>query len=154
MSIASLCLTTKTSKSTLRQTEHRLSPRSICLHSHQVAAVVRRKSHFIDTHIVTSIDYSRAIIVDNIPSVDPEKVDRLKTVLLQIYNQFGETLKEEDIEMPMDNSTRKSFGYSNACRLIEFVLIEIFFPFSDIVSSSLNRRIRPRTPQRLPRIYS
>lgn len=56
-------------------------------------------------------DYSRAIIVDNIPSVEPEKIDRLKTVLLQIYNQFGEMLTGEDIEMPLDNSTRKTFGY-------------------------------------------
>lgn len=56
-------------------------------------------------------DFSRAIIVDNIPSVDPEKIERLKTVLLQIYNQFGETLQAEDIEMPVDPNTRKTCGY-------------------------------------------
>ena len=64
------------------------------------------------------VDYSRAIIVDNIPSVEPEKIDRLKTVLLQIYNQFGETLTGEDIEMPLDNSTRKTFGY--ILRLLDY----------------------------------
>lgn len=58
-------------------------------------------------------DFSRAIIVDNIPAVDYEKADKiekLKSVLLQIYNQFGETLTVDDIDMPVDPSTKKTGG--------------------------------------------
>ncbi|CAM9273504.1 unnamed protein product, partial [Ectocarpus fasciculatus] len=59
-------------------------------------------------------DFSRAIIVDNIPAVDYEKADKiekLKSVLLQIYNQFGETLTVDDIDMPVDPSTKKTGGF-------------------------------------------
>lgn len=56
-------------------------------------------------------DFSRAIIVDNIPSVEAEKIERLKTVLLQIYNQFGETLSLDDINMPIDPATKKTGGF-------------------------------------------
>ena len=57
-------------------------------------------------------DFSRAIIVDNIPTVEigTEKAEKLKGVLLQIYNQFGETLTSDDISMPCDPTTKKSFG--------------------------------------------
>ena len=68
------------------------------------------EEYFCIDSIFIILDYSKAIIVDNIPSVEPEKVDRLKTVLLQIYNQFGEVLTPEDIEMPLDAATRKSCG--------------------------------------------
>ena len=61
-------------------------------------------------------DFSSAIIVDNVPSVGPEKLAKLKGVLLKLYVQICPTIKETDIVMPVDEET----GLTNTFCFIKF----------------------------------
>jgi hypothetical protein len=60
--------------------------------------------------LIVNADFSKAIIVDNIPVADAEKAEKLKAILLKIYVQFEDTLTLEDIDMPFDSATGKSCG--------------------------------------------
>lgn len=58
-----------------------------------------------------SPDFSSAIIVDNVPSVGPEKLAKLKGVLLKLYVQISPTIKETDIVMPTNPETGMTMNF-------------------------------------------
>eukprot|EP00605_Chrysophyceae_sp_TOSAG23-4_P000594 GSChrysophyteH1.ASY1.ANO1.671.1 assembled CDS len=56
-------------------------------------------------------DFSTVLIVDSIPKVGPEKLPKLKGVLLKIYMKIHDKLTEGDVEMPMDEETKMTLGF-------------------------------------------
>jgi len=58
-------------------------------------------------------DFGSAIIVDNIPVIGPERMDKLKGVLTKLYSQINpaEEFKPSDIYMPFDDVTKQSLGF-------------------------------------------
>ena len=56
-------------------------------------------------------DFSTLIIIDNIPTVIPEKIEKLKDVLLKIYRPICDKIQEDDIFMPLDSNTGQTYGF-------------------------------------------
>ena len=56
-----------------------------------------------------SPDFSTAIIIDNLPCVGPEKLDKLLNVIWKVYAASG--VVESDIFMPIDESTGLTYGF-------------------------------------------
>lgn len=56
-------------------------------------------------------DFSKAIVVDNVPIVTQEKLGKLTQVILKIYRQVLTTLKEEDIYMPFNEDGSSTCGF-------------------------------------------
>lgn len=56
-------------------------------------------------------DFGCLIIVDNIPKVDPAKLNKLRGVILKTYTQIAEYITGDDIMMPMDPATGQSTGF-------------------------------------------
>ena len=56
-----------------------------------------------------SPDFSTAIIVDNLPTVGPEKVTKLIQVLVKIYS--SSFVRESDIYMPFNEATSLTYGF-------------------------------------------
>lgn len=56
-------------------------------------------------------DYSTSIIVENLPAVSPEKIEKLTQMLLKMYKQFSENLAVEDIFMPLNPDTNLTYGF-------------------------------------------
>ena len=56
-------------------------------------------------------DFSSSIIIDNVPSVGPEKLAKLKGVLLKLYVQICPTIKDADIVIPVDEATGKTMNF-------------------------------------------
>jgi len=56
-------------------------------------------------------DYGCMIIVDNIPKVTPDKLEKLRGVILKTYVQIADYLNGSDIYMPIDHSTQVSCGF-------------------------------------------
>lgn len=54
--------------------------------------------------------FGNIIVVDNLPVVPPEKVEKLVGVIRKIYGQIG-TIKEDGFYMPEDPETRKTRGF-------------------------------------------
>ena len=49
--------------------------------------------------------------MDNIPKVDPAKLNKLRGVILKTYTQIAEYITGDDIMMPMDPATGQSTGF-------------------------------------------
>lgn len=56
-------------------------------------------------------DYSKAIVVDNLPLVGPEKIEKLTQVVIKIYRQFSDTLDTGDLFMPINPETNTTYGF-------------------------------------------
>jgi translation initiation factor 3 subunit B len=56
-------------------------------------------------------DYSTSIIVDNIPSTTPDKVQKLTQAILKIYRQISPSLKESDVFMPLNEEAGVTYGF-------------------------------------------
>jgi translation initiation factor 3 subunit B len=55
-------------------------------------------------------DFKTSVIVENLPQVSPEKVEKLTQVILKIYRQFSDTLDVEDLYMPLNPETNQTYG--------------------------------------------
>lgn len=55
--------------------------------------------------------FSCIVVVDNLPTVGPEKFTKLNNVLMKIFSQIGEVV-EDGIYMPTDASTKTSKGFA------------------------------------------
>lgn len=55
-------------------------------------------------------DYSTSVIVENLPVVSTEKVEKLLQVIIKIYRQFCETLDASDVYMPLNPETNQTYG--------------------------------------------
>ena len=58
-----------------------------------------------------SPDFSSVIIVENIPKVGPEKLEKLIGYVLKIYLKFSAKMTAKDIHMPLDESTNLTLGF-------------------------------------------
>jgi translation initiation factor 3 subunit B len=56
-------------------------------------------------------DFSKAIIVDNLPCVGKDKFEKLNQVVLKIYKQVSDKVTDNDIYMPFDESTGLTYGF-------------------------------------------
>ena len=56
-------------------------------------------------------DLSSIIVVDNIPKVGPEKMAKLRDVILKIYVRIREKLSANDLDMPFDEATQMTLGF-------------------------------------------
>ena len=57
------------------------------------------------------VDFSNAIVVDNLPNAPFEKITKMKEILLKIYVQIDDTLTVESMYMPVDEQTRSTLGF-------------------------------------------
>ena len=56
-------------------------------------------------------DFSSILVVDSIPKVGPEKLPKLKGVILKIYMKIHDKLEEDHIDMPLDPATNMTLGF-------------------------------------------
>lgn len=54
--------------------------------------------------------FSNIIVVDNLPVVPKEKLEKLEGVVRKIYSQIG-LIKEDGLWLPVDPATQKTLGY-------------------------------------------
>ena len=54
--------------------------------------------------------FGNIIVVDNLPVVSKEEVEKLERRVKQLYGQFG-VIKEDGLWMPVDPDEHKTLGY-------------------------------------------
>eukprot|EP00287_Rhodomonas_sp_CCMP768_P016914 CAMPEP_0202816822 /NCGR_PEP_ID=MMETSP1389-20130828/7203_1 /ASSEMBLY_ACC=CAM_ASM_000865 /TAXON_ID=302021 /ORGANISM="Rhodomonas sp., Strain CCMP768" /LENGTH=668 /DNA_ID=CAMNT_0049488933 /DNA_START=11 /DNA_END=2017 /DNA_ORIENTATION=- len=60
-----------------------------------------------------NLSMDNVIVVDNLPVVPPEKVEKLVSVLVKLYSRMGKIVGEnEGLYMPMDPATNESKGFA------------------------------------------
>jgi translation initiation factor 3 subunit B len=57
------------------------------------------------------LDFSKTILIDNVPIVDPDRAVRLKKLMLKIYSAISTDISENDLYFPFDSATNMTPGY-------------------------------------------
>eukprot|EP00891_Asterochloris_glomerata_P006248 jgi/Astpho2/6248/Aster-03652 len=65
----------------------------------------------VEQDVQTETGFGCVIVVDNLPTVPPEKVDKLTTVLKKLFGQIG-TIREGGLWMPADEATKLTKGFA------------------------------------------
>jgi hypothetical protein len=60
------------------------------------------------------LDFSKTILIDNVPVVDPDRAIRLKKLMLKIYSAITTDIAETDLYFPFDPETNMTPGYAPA----------------------------------------
>ena len=55
--------------------------------------------------------FGNIVVVDNLPTVEPSKYDKLLGVVKKIFSQIG-SVRENGLWLPVDDETKKTKGYA------------------------------------------
>ena len=59
------------------------------------------------------------VVVDNVPQVGPERLEKLKNVVNKIFSKFGKITNEF---WPMDNGMTKGYNHASVTSSVELLL--------------------------------